>query len=166
MGKKIGPYLFLAFLFIIVVFIVGVRYGQFINTINRTVTPPVKPTTAPVPPISSPLEFKSYVSKLCALEFLYPSSLTVQESTREALLKGGKQHIHISCTEQNSMDKTLGDDHIATAELSFRRRPIKAKSTEDGSTYTFSFIHPNTGKRITVELSKTLFPLFDKSLSF
>lgn len=73
MSRKIIPYLFITFLLIVLVFILGVRYGQRVEKTNKTITYLISLTPSPQPtagPLVSP-EFIKQVNKECGVQFLY-----------------------------------------------------------------------------------------------
>ncbi|MGB9883597.1 MAG: hypothetical protein ACPLRN_03745 [Microgenomates group bacterium] len=82
--KLSKPYLFLVFLIIILVFIIGVRYGQSVEKANKvidyflSITPTKPPTPTPT------WTMTDYKSKKYQIKIVYPSFLKVEESTKEA----------------------------------------------------------------------------------
>lgn len=85
MSKK--PVIFLIFLFLILFFILGVRYGQKVEKANKTIdyiislTPKITPTQTPTP---TPIKIEEYKSKRWGLKFKYPTNLKIIESTNTA----------------------------------------------------------------------------------
>lgn len=83
--KLTKPYLFLLFLLIILVFIIGVRYGQKVEKTNKvmidyllSITPTKSPTPTPTWTIAE------YKSKKYQIKLSYPSFLKLEESTNSA----------------------------------------------------------------------------------
>jgi len=84
MSKK-SPYIFLTILISILLFILGVRYGQNVEKTNKTVDflislPPTK-TPQPTP---TPWVQKDYRSKKWGLHFYFPSFLEIKEDPTSA----------------------------------------------------------------------------------
>jgi len=77
------PYLFLLTLFIVLVFIVGVRYGQYVEKTNKIInyTLSITPTKPPTP--TPTWVFEEYKSKKWGVKFSYPSFLEIKEATNE-----------------------------------------------------------------------------------
>jgi len=71
-------------LLLILFFILGVRYGQRVERINKaidfilSITPTSKPTNIPTP---TPLVFEDYKSKRWGLRFKYPKNFEIKEAT-------------------------------------------------------------------------------------
>jgi ABC-type Fe3+-siderophore transport system permease subunit len=84
---KPQSYLLIVFLLLILSFILGVRYGQKVEKVNKVVdfiislTPSISPTKTPTP---TPLIFEEYKSKRWGLKFKYPAHLQIKESTNTA----------------------------------------------------------------------------------
>ncbi len=80
MAKKNSPYIFLAVLFAILLFILGTRYGQQVEKTNKTVNYLISlpPTKAP-DPTPTPWKTEDYRSKKWGLHFYFPSFLKIKE---------------------------------------------------------------------------------------
>lgn len=83
---KPKTYFFVGFLLFILFFILGVRYGQYVEKQNKVINyllsiTPTKPPT-PTPTIS----FTEYKSRRWGLKFIYPKDLKIEESTKEAVI--------------------------------------------------------------------------------
>src|SRR4030067_2765143 len=161
--------LFLFFLFTILAFIIGVRYGQRVEKANKiidfTLSLPPSPTLQPT---LLPLEFKTLTHKQCSLQFVYPNFLNDEKntSTSAILAKDSEKQIEIHCSKNDAIIEILEDKDIGSQELTFQGKKIQAKSILKNEVYIFRFIHPETGKTIYVSIVKSLFPLFEKSLEF
>lgn len=140
--NKSGPYILLFILAVILVFIIGVRYGQRVEKANKVVSSfsTITPTRKPTEP---PLEFKTFENKTCGITFLYPSALSVQkEGSVSAVLGKNKKHtIAFSCEKANPF------------------------ATESGELLLKKF-NPQNGKFVYFLLSKELSPLLETSLKF
>lgn len=75
-----APYILLLVLFIILVFIVGVRYGQRIEKTNKAISYVLKisPTTVPT---EVPAKTKNYKNQACEIDLVYPGNLKLKEAT-------------------------------------------------------------------------------------
>lgn len=89
---KLKSYIFLIVLVVVLVFIVGVRYGQSIEKSNKTVEKllSVTPTQTPAP--TPTITYADYKSKKWGITFTYPSNLEVKENASKSavLFKYGK----------------------------------------------------------------------------
>ena len=167
MPKKLLPYFFLLFLVIILVFIIGVRYGQRVEKTNKTIDyvlslTPTKPVTSP-----KPVEYKKYVNSTCGIEFLYRSTMTKKESTVSAVFtEDGEEKLEIDCFPQSQLLEVLKDKNVATAEIEFQNKKIESKVIKNKDVYVFSIAHPKTKKQLNISINKNLYPLFERTLEF
>ncbi len=84
---KIKPYLFLFFLVVVLIFILGVRYGQKIEKNNKVVNYILSITPTPKPPTPTPVKYQDYKSKKWGIKFTYPAGLEIKEdATAPAIL--------------------------------------------------------------------------------
>ncbi len=145
MNKKIGPYILLSILIIILVFIFGARYGQRVEKDNKKVDfllsiPPTKPEA----PTAEPLEFKTYKHQGCGLSFLYPSFFTVEkESSYGATIRKSAKLISFDCHKSASFEPTISPNYIS-----------------------FKKTNPKNYINIYFIIEKSLQPLVEKSLEF
>lgn len=79
---KLKSYFFLIFLIIILVFILGVRYGQGVEKNNKVVDYILKITPTIPAPSPIPIKYVDYKSKKWGLKFTYPDNLEVKESSK------------------------------------------------------------------------------------
>jgi len=140
---KIKSYLFLFALIIILFFIIGVRYGQKVEQANKTINyylslPPTKP---PEPTISK--DFLSYTHTSCGVSFVYPAWLSKEKETTVSaqFLNQGKMALFISC------------DKITPTTV-----------VSDPNMVTFQKKNFNNNKTISFSVTKSLFPIIEKSL--
>lgn len=167
MKLKKASLILLLSLFIVLVFIVGIRYGQRVERTNklidRLVSIPPSPTRQPT---QAPLRFRSYLNKTCGITFLYPDYFEVKKSSTSAVFEDEeKEQIEFTCDKNTRMIEVLQDEDIATTEVSFKQKKIIVKNTNE-TIYVFSFLNPKNGKRIYTAIVQQLFPLFEKSLEF
>ncbi len=86
MHKK-GPYILLGVLLLILIFILGVRYGQNVEKTNKTIsyvlslTPKLTPTLQPSP---TPISYATSSSKIWRIKYIYPSNLKVKEDASKS----------------------------------------------------------------------------------
>lgn len=84
---KKTSYIFLFFLFIILIFILGVRYGQKVEKNNKVVDYILSITPTPKPPTPTPIKYTEYKSKKWGLRLIFPSNLEIKEdATAPAIL--------------------------------------------------------------------------------
>jgi hypothetical protein len=132
MDRKLRPYILITTLVLILIFILGVRYGQNVEKANKKINfmisiPPPKPV-----PTEKPIEFKNYQSKGCNLEFLYPSTLLIlNESTNSATLGKDKiAYLKFSCERLSPTPIDL-KDKVATASFRIKRLLRKLQRKTD-----------------------------------
>lgn len=83
---KLKTYLFIGFLLFMLFFILGVRYGQYVEKQNKVIDYflSITPTQPPSPtPTISYIEYKS---RRWGLKFIYPKDLKIEESTKGAVI--------------------------------------------------------------------------------
>ncbi len=165
-GQKLLPYAFLVVLFLIAVFILGVKYGKRVEQADKTIkyTLSIPPTQPPVSP--TPLKYMTYSSKACGVQFLYPSFLksTGETSMSATLKQNSSSMIVISCEKTSDIAKMLKDPKIATAEVTLKNRKIQTKKV--GDTLYFQTTNPYHGTSINVSITQDLYPLFANTLQF
>jgi len=84
---KFQSYFFLIFLFIILVFILGVRYGQRVEKNNKVVDYLLRLPSPTIPISPTPIKYKDYKSKKWGIKFTYPAGLEIKEdATAPAIL--------------------------------------------------------------------------------
>lgn len=171
MNLKRGSIFFLLFLFIILVFIVGVRYGQRVEKTNKIINYLISlPPTQTPQPTQKPVEFQTYSNKSCGIQFLYPNFLTkIQEaSTGARFTEGNDTTLTVECDKKSVMKSILEDQTIATQEVTFKNKKITVKAEAVGGKeiLVFNYINPKNNKMIFIYVDKSLYPLFEKSLEF
>lgn len=89
---KLKSYFFLIFLFVVLVFILGVRYGQKVEKNNKIIDYLLRLPSPTVPISPTPPAYTEYKSKKWGLKFTYPANLEIKEdATAPAVLfKYGK----------------------------------------------------------------------------
>lgn len=83
---KSKSYLALFFLLLVLVFILGVRYGQKVEKTNKIINYvlSITPTAIPTP---TPIAYASSEGKIWKIKFIYPSNLKVKEDpTKSAVI--------------------------------------------------------------------------------
>jgi len=89
--RKRTPYFFLGLLLLVLLFILGVRYGQYVEKANRLAgsLANVAPSATSAP-LTDPLTFRTYRHIPCGVQFLLPASfITVKEGSEGAMLQDG-----------------------------------------------------------------------------
>ncbi|MFH0772838.1 MAG: hypothetical protein V1922_00820, partial [bacterium] len=161
MSKKSIPYLFLAFLLAILLFILGVRYGQRTEQVNKTisylVSLPPSPTVAPTLP---PLGFMTYTHADCGVSFLVPNTVEkTSESSGSALFStlSKKLSIALSC-EKKSL---IQDKKEVVVTLNGTIRAFQTNTTDTSS---YRFYNVKNAKIVTVTVARQYLPLIEKSI--
>jgi hypothetical protein len=137
--------IFLLVLGFVLIFILGVRYGQRVEKTNKAVNfmLSLPPTKSP-PPTTPPLEFKTYISKDCGISFLYPNIMTVKkETSSSATIKDGKEFISFDCGKTAISEPTVSSQYLVVIKT-----------------------NPKNSKKIFFILGKSLQPLLEKSLEY
>jgi len=168
MQLKKTSIIFLLILFIVLIFIIGVRYGQRVEKTNKIINYLISlPPSPTLQPTQKPLEFKTYSIKDCGISFLYPQNLKLKSASEEATFKEDDQtKIEISCSKKNKISAILDDEKAATGEITLKAKKTQTKIVNKGQTYAFKFLNLKNAKTIFVTISKSLYPLFEKSLEF
>jgi hypothetical protein len=161
MSKKSLPYFFLAFLFAILLFILGVRYGQYIEQINKTVSYlislPPSPTVAPTFP---PLGFSTYLHTDCGVSFLVPNLIEkTKESSTSALFstKEKKLAIALSCEKKPFIQSK--EEKVSTLNA------LRVFETATPEATSYRIFNPKNSLVVTVTASKEYLLLIQKSLT-
>lgn len=149
-------------LVIVLVFIVGVRYGQSVEKTNEkisyflSITPTQKPT-------SIPLEYKTYKHPSCGIQFTYPSVLRIKETSQSSTFMSSETNeIEFSCDKSKSVLESLAKE--PTVDLKFQGKMIKAQETNGHVAFTLR--NPRTGDAVTFLISKGLLSLLEPTLEF
>ncbi len=158
---KKGPLFLLASLTIVLVFIVGVRYGQHVADTNKQINYLLTVTPAKAMPKPS-IEYKSFTHAGCNFSFLYPSNLEVsKQTTQSAVLSEAKEMaVELHCDTNNKLKLIVDDKTIATEEVQFQNKAMTVKTVNNKSTYVFKL------KNIFIAVQKSLFPLFERTFQF
>lgn len=170
MPKNIRAFVFIFLLLAVLTFLVGFRYGRFVertdNTYISQITPTTLPTYTPAPTLKTP-EFKTYRSTACKLSFLYPDSLEEKAaSSQEAHLSEKNNNIYISCDRQVVFAKreALAElESIKTATASGQKVSLYNKNRD---TTVFTISNPLLGRSVFIEVTKNLQELVLQTLRF
>ena len=83
---KPKSYLLIFFLALLLVFIIGVRYGQKVEQANKTIhyLLSITPTPTQTTPTPTPISYQEYKSRRWGLKFKYPANLQIKESINTA----------------------------------------------------------------------------------
>ncbi|MBI4973647.1 hypothetical protein HZC27_03495 [Candidatus Roizmanbacteria bacterium] len=161
--RKRTPYLFLGFLLLVLLFIMGVRYGQQVEKTNKLTSflVSIAPSTTTAPS-TVPLAFKTYKHTTCGVQFLLPTSFTtVKEGTEGAMLQdAGTIKVSFECRKQSAVAQVAP----STQTLTFQKKLIPVK--ESGSFYIFTLRNPNNNLSVELSVEKAFYPLLEKSLEF
>jgi hypothetical protein len=165
--KKILPFLFLVFLLLLISFIIGMRYGKHIESLNSSYevspSPPSPDGTEDgegKEPITS---FLLYQNATCEIEFLYPDILTINESSGSATLtKNTNSIIEFNC------DSPTAPKGKKNKTILFQNEPIKATLIEEENheLYRFVITHPDNDKDISITVHAAYLSLLGRTLQY
>lgn len=177
-SRRIGPYFLLGGLTLLLIFILGVRYGQRVEQRNKEIitllslTPPKKTTPSPSP-TRKPIKFLQFNHQGCRIAFLYPNSIEmVKETSKSAQFrKNNSKTILLSLDCYKKLTPQLSktnEQKMATKELNFKKKPlvVKEKNVDNQSFYFFILTHPRRSIKIRIMIADSLYPLFEKTLEF
>lgn len=160
--RKTTPYFFLGFLLLVLLFIVGVRYGQQVERTNKLTSylVSIAPSATPAPS-TVPLTFKTYKHASCGVQFLLPTSFTtVKEGSEGAMLQdAGTIKVSFACQKKSSLTQA-----VSKQTISFQKKVIPVK--EVGSLYIFTLQNPYNNLSVELSVERAFYPLLEKSLEF
>jgi hypothetical protein len=168
MNQKKGPFVLLGVLFVLLVFIVGVKYGKQVEKADKTISfvLSITPTRPPEP--TKPIGYSTFLNKGCGVQFLYPDTLKVEKnaSAEASLVEGKAEAVQISCAKENPIQAMLlsPDTKLATQEAKLKTQTIKTR-TQTGTVY-FQIKNPQNGKQVYVAIDSHFYPLFESTLQF
>ena len=160
--KKSLPYIFLAFLCAILLFILGVRYGQRVEQTNKAISYLVHlPPSPPVAPTLSPLGFSTYTHSLCGVSFLIPNLIERKnESSTSALFSSQEKKLAMALSCEKKPYLQQKDEKIVFINT------LRAFETATPGATSYRFYNPKNGLVVTTTASKEYLPLLQSSLSF
>jgi len=162
MSRKNLPYFFLLFLFIVLVFIVGVRYGQKVEQTNKTISYLLKisPTAMPQPTLP-PLAFITYSHSGCAVSFLVPNLIEkTKESSTSALFSTQSQKLALAVMCEKKPLIQAQNEKMGTLN------GVRTFVVETKDTTSYRFYNPKNALIVTLTASKDYDSLVQKSFSF
>jgi len=161
MSKKSLPYFFLAFLFAILLFILGVRYGQRVEQVNKTISYLVSiPPSPSVAPSLPPLGFSTYTHKDCGVSFLIPNLIEkTKESSTSALFSTREKKLALAVSCEKKPFIQTKEEKVTTINA----LRVFETTTKDASSYRL--FNPKNGLTVTITASKEYLLLLQKSLS-
>lgn len=165
---KKQTYLFLFFLGLIAFFMVGFRYGQHTNQIDKNLLEILKisPTTAP----SATPSLENYVTfdnPGCHLQFLIPESVqTSKDSSTSGELRylSGEKALSFQCGQVNTLNTLIDTKHTATAPVTFQQRRMTEYT--DGTMKYFIIKHATRPFSVFFAVHKNLYLLLEQTLQF
>jgi hypothetical protein len=167
-GKK-GPYILIALLVIILIFILGVQYGKRVKIADTAISflLSITPSPSPKPSRIPVVKYNSYSHKGCSISFLHPSYLQVEkESTQEAQLssKDKNQFIKLNCSKKLS-EKKDGSDSASITVNGYTGKSFDEIMKLNGDSINIKIIQINRAA-LPVELifNKELEPLITTSI--
>lgn len=150
--KSRGPWILLVVLALIIVFVAGTRYGTNVERVNKTIRyivsltpPPPSPTPSPT---LIPMKYKTYVSKQCAMSFVYPGEFKKnKESSQSAqFVYDDQPQLAFSCEVKKPKFADFEKYTLAASE--------SAK------------VNTVTGKKVYFKMNPALVPLVESSIKF
>ena len=161
--KKIIPFAFLGLLLLIVIFIIGVKYGRQVAEVDKTIKflISITPTKAITPSPQPSISYLSYSNEDCGVEFLYPSdlSITYESSTGGQLKNKNKDTIEFGCRLNAPLIKNM--PNTATTSVMIQDKEITA--SKSGDIYIFGIKVKND--TIQFAVSSRLKALMEKTLT-
>ncbi|MFS8159004.1 MAG: hypothetical protein ACMG6E_02100 [Candidatus Roizmanbacteria bacterium] len=149
----------------LILFLVGFRFGKFIERQDKSYTPPSpipSPTVTVVAPTSKPIGFKTFDST-CDVSFTYPTFLTAEKSSSDsAILKKDSQTITLACQKKSPLTNAQ-DTSSSSATIIHGQKVYKENLKKGIDTWS---INSQTGKHIIFETSKNLTSLVQSTLEF
>lgn len=171
MNRKVGPFILLGVLFIILVFIVGLRYGKRVANTDAVVSVVLSITPTPTTEVKTePLIFLTFIHEGCDIQFLYPDTIkTGKEASDSATLtQDNTEAVSISCAKLNDIQKMITDPKLATEEVKLNTQTIKARTNPDDPSQKlyFQVRNPKNGRQVFIVINKNLYPLFASTLQY
>jgi len=161
MSKKAFPYLFLALLVAILLFIVGVRYGQHVEKINKTISYFISIAPSPsLSPTNAPLAFVNYSHTGCGVSFLIPNELEkTNESSVSALFSTHTKQLAVALSCEKKLF-TQEKQERAIIVNTFRTFETTTKDT-----MSYRIYNPKKNVVLIITAAKNYIPLIQKSFS-
>ncbi|MBI2051367.1 hypothetical protein HYT33_01250 [Candidatus Roizmanbacteria bacterium] len=170
MQPKKGPFILLFSLLLVLIFIVGVRYGQRVEQTNKTVSYLLSLTPSAPTPTEGPLRFQTYEHKPCGLQFIYPSTISKKNEASDEAAFEQKKHtlLAFSCQKNPKLLSFFEGEKVATEEIKFQKRTlrVKTRSEEGQKLILLTLQNPLNGKTVYLMVDEKLYPLFESSLIF
>ncbi len=167
--QKRGPWILLTTIIIILVFILGLRYGQKVEQANKTISYILSITPTPKP-IETSVKFVSYTNKTCGITFLYPDLLSKEKETTNSAQfdQSSKLKLAFSCDKKDPFLAEIDPQHVATQAVTFQKQKINVTLSrqDDGSFYFVNAENPFMAKPVFFKIDSDLYPLIESSLKF
>lgn len=159
MRSKMLPSMFLVSLFCILLFILGLRYGQHVEQINQTTSFLANISPSPTSsPTAIPLAFLPYTHATCGASLLIPSQLLkTQESSSSAVFSTVNKKLAIAL----SCEKKLFIQNNNEKRTLLNTLPAFETMTQD--TYSYRIYNAKIGRILTLTTTKEFLPLLQKT---
>lgn len=170
MNRKMGPYFLLGSLFVLLVFILGVKYGKKVEITNKKINflLSITPSKAPIP--TQPISFKTFKNDGCGVQFLYPESFKVlkNSSVEASLEENDSEILRINCEKTGELQTKLSSSTQPKEDIKFKNLTPKAVVDPKDSQKRLFFQIRNglSGKQIYIMISRNFFPLFESTLQY
>ncbi len=166
---KKAPYILLLALFVILIFIVGVRYGQRVERANKSIdyVLSLTPTLSPTTPTPQVVTYDTYSHQGCRVSFLYSSVLQLERQTATAALftMSGSPALTLQCLASPPVTSAKKGE---TVPITFQGKSIAAEKRKVGASnlLVFTLTHPTTGRSLEFAVAPSQYPLLEKSLTY
>lgn len=157
----------LGILLSITLFLVGFRYGKYVEHADKTFVPPASPTPfVESSPTTKPFSVDTYT--LCGISLLYPNYLEEQiASSQEANLVKNNEFVRINC-DKKTIDELKKTYQTASpsAQTTSLYQNTKINLYQNGNTQSTLLRNPRTNQSIFVETTDNLAKLVLYSIEF
>lgn len=168
MKNKKLPFVFLLALFIILIFILGVRYGQQVERTNKAINYLISlPPSPTAQPSEVPLGFKTFINKVCGIQFLYPQSETIKDQSSQSaqIQEKNKTLVSFNCEKTNEIIPLWNEGSVSTSEVKLNNLSYQTR-INNKSQIIFQIKNPRNGKITYAQVDQSFLPLFQKSFEF
>jgi hypothetical protein len=169
--RRKTPYIFIALLIAIIIFIVGTRYGQKVEKTNKTINYllSITPTKIITPSAAPTISYNLYTHEGCNISFLKPSYLAIKKetSTSAFLISDKKEKIEFNCSIDKK-DLLKVDQKIATNSVDLNNKKYAGvKTSQEKNTITnIVILSPDKKETVNVSSNNNLFSIIEQTFNF
>lgn len=163
---KKGPAILLVFLLLISVFMLGIKYGQKLQSAASITSPlPTSPVPSPKATNDTSFTFAEYTHKGCGIQFLKPNPFKVtKESSLSAVLSYKNQNISFECPKKPVRKLQKTEKTTATSSVLLQNKTLQGY--REGNNIRFIIEHAYRKTPIIISIDNNLLPLIQSSLKF